>query len=248
MELEELKHNWELLGEQDPMWAILSVPDLKGGKWNVEEFFSTGVHDIDGFLQAARALEVEIPRGAALDFGCGMGRMTQALCPHFDSVVGVDLSNSMIRRANELNRFPEKCRYHLNTQPKLADFADCSFDFCMTFLVFQHMRPQYATQYLAELCRLLRPAGVLLFQIPVLSRIPAAERPAARAPAESDRNQPRPPPANEDPVIEMYATPLHEVARVLDDHGIAIISARSDRRAGPEFLSHEIWAVKFEQR
>jgi SAM-dependent methyltransferase len=244
MELDELKHNWELLGEQDPMWAILSVPNLKGGKWNVDEFFATGVRDIDGFLQAARALEIEIPRGAALDFGCGVGRMTQALCPHFESVAGVDVSSTMIRRANELNRYPGKCRYHLNTRPLLADFADRSFDFCMTFLVFQHMRPEYAKQYLAELCRLLRPGGVLLFQIPVLSKIPAAQRPPAPAPT----GEPRPPPTNVEPVIEMYATPFIEVARVFDDYGIAIISARSDRRAGPEFLSHEIWAVKSEQR
>ena len=238
MELDELKHHWELLGEQDPMWAILSVPNLKGGKWNIEEFFATGVRDIEGFLEAARALEIEIPRGAALDFGCGVGRMRKRCVLTSKSVAGVDVSSSMIRRANELNRYPERCSYHLNTRPKLADFADRSFDFCMTFLVFQHMRPEYAKEYLAELCRLLRPAGVLLFQIPVLSKVPAAERPPAPAPAESGRSEPRPPPGKVEPVIEMYATPFHEVARVLDDHGIAIISARSDRRAGPEFLSH----------
>ena len=35
----DLQSTWEDLAKQDPLWAILSVPAKKGGKWNLEEFF-----------------------------------------------------------------------------------------------------------------------------------------------------------------------------------------------------------------
>ena len=235
MELEELKQNWEVLGEQDPMWAILSDPNMKGGKWNQEEFFATGVRDIQGVMDAAQGLGLEIARHAALDFGCGIGRMTQALCARFQTVVGTDVSESMIRRAGHLNRYPESCRYHLNAKPHLGDFEDGQFDFCMTFLVLQHMRPEYAKGYLKELCRVLRPKGVLLFQIPTLCRVPGVK---------AGEDAPRTPKRPATGIIEMYATAFHEVARTLAEEHMQIVTARSDGRAGAEFLSHEFWAIK----
>jgi len=237
MEITELKYNWDLLGEKDPMWAILSDPNMKGGKWNEDDFFATGVRDIATFLETSRALDVCIPRGSALDFGCGIGRLTQALAEHFNSVVGSDVSESMIRRAEELNRHSDKCQYRLNTEPHLDCFDDGAFDFCITFLVLQHMKTEYAMAYIAEFCRVLRPEGVLLFQIPTTCKVPGAPPPPPDVPGVPPRRSP-------EGIIEMYATPLHDVVRLLDDNGLDVIAVRSDGRAGPEFLSHEIWALK----
>lgn len=237
MEISELKYNWDLLGERDPMWAILSDPNMKGGKWNEEEFFATGVSTVKIFLDTATALDLRIPRAAALDFGCGVGRLTQALAEHFDVVVGCDVSESMIRRARELNRHPAKCRYELNTEPDLRCFRDQEFDFCLTFLVLQHMKTAYAMAYIAEFCRVLRPNGVLLFQIPTACMVPGAPPPPEDVPGAAPRRHP-------DGIIEMYATPLHDIIRLLADKGLDVMALRSDGSAGPEFLSHEIWAVK----
>ena len=38
-------------------------------------------------------------RRSALDFGCGIGRLSQALAEHFDQVYGVDISPKMIELA-----------------------------------------------------------------------------------------------------------------------------------------------------
>ena len=43
-------------------------------------------------------------RALALDFGCGAGRLSRALAAHFEHVVGVDVSASMIETARALNR------------------------------------------------------------------------------------------------------------------------------------------------
>ena len=61
----------------------------------------------DGVLES---LGVEVRRRRALDFGCGAGRLSQALCEYFDSCDGVDVAPSMIDLARRFNRQGERCR------------------------------------------------------------------------------------------------------------------------------------------
>src|SRR6185503_17037824 len=132
------------------------------------------------------------------------GRLTQALAPHFRSVVGVDVAESMLKQARKLDRHPHVCRYHLNTRTDLRDFADASFDLCLTFLVLQHMKSAYARSYIVEFCRVLRPKGVLVFQIPTRLRIhgPPGALPAEAPDSDADSSTA---PPDSPPVIEMHA-------------------------------------------
>lgn len=43
MELAELQKHWHTYGKEDPLWAILTVPEFKGGKWDPDDFFQRGV-------------------------------------------------------------------------------------------------------------------------------------------------------------------------------------------------------------
>src|SRR5262245_2563521 len=91
MDLSALKEHWNRFGRTDPMWAILSWPGKEKGQWTPEEFFDTGVREIAYVLNYAKTLSVRYRRRRALDFGCGVGRLTQALAPHFEEVHGVDI-------------------------------------------------------------------------------------------------------------------------------------------------------------
>ena len=99
MDLKDLQKNWNRLAKQDALWAVISWPDKKGGKWVPEEFFQMGKDDISSLFDHLKKLGVAIPRWHALDFGCGVGRLTQALAPHFDKAVGVDIAPSMLKLA-----------------------------------------------------------------------------------------------------------------------------------------------------
>ena len=46
MDLKQLQKNWDEFGKTDPLWAILTSPDRKGGKWDPEEFFAQVMADI----------------------------------------------------------------------------------------------------------------------------------------------------------------------------------------------------------
>ena len=60
----------------------------------------------------ARGLSVR--KGRCLDFGCGIGRLTQALTEFFDVCDGVDISPTMIREAQEGNGYPDRCFFWMN--------------------------------------------------------------------------------------------------------------------------------------
>lgn len=166
MNLRGLKRNWNAFGKKDPLWAILTLDEKKGNKWDVEEFFARGRDEIEKVLESVSNLGLEVRRRQALDFGCGVGRLAQALAQHFEEVHGVDIAPSMIQLAERYNRCGDRCRYHLNDQQDLRLFPDAWFDFIYSNLTLQHMEPRYSKTYIREFVRVLAPEGVLVFQIP----------------------------------------------------------------------------------
>jgi SAM-dependent methyltransferase len=105
MQLSLLKHKWEVLAKSDPMWAILSDPRKKGRRWHPADFFKLGESEVDALVAEIEGAGFPLRRGTALDFGCGLGRLTQALCKHFDKCYGVDISPTMLAAAAQYNCF-----------------------------------------------------------------------------------------------------------------------------------------------
>lgn len=166
MSLRDLQRNWDEFGRTDPLWAILAHPDKKGQRWDVAQFFETGIREIDDVMRYVGTLGVPRERRRALDFGCGAGRLTQALARHFADVCGVDIAPSMIELAEKMNRHGTRCRYVLNEDDDLRGFRDQSFDFIYSSIVLQHVNPTHTKRYLREFLRLLGANGLLIFQLP----------------------------------------------------------------------------------
>jgi len=106
-------------------------------------------------------------RDDVLDFGCGVGRLTRSLAAHFGRCVGVDISAPMLAQAEELNRECDRCRFVLNATEDLRVFESASFDLVYTRYVLQHLPTRAMVRsYLSEFMRVLRPGGLLVFQLP----------------------------------------------------------------------------------
>lgn len=163
MGLERTRRDWTRLGSEDPLWAVLVTPESRGDRWAVEDFLATGRTEVDRVLERLRELG-RVPAGRALDFGCGAGRLSQALRRHFDEVVGVDFSAPMLERARQLD--PEgTVSYVLNERDDLKRFEDASFDLAYSSLVLQHIPTDDAVRYFAELVRVVRPGGIAAIQV-----------------------------------------------------------------------------------
>jgi SAM-dependent methyltransferase len=167
------KRDWEALAEIDPLWAILGDPARRGGGWEIEEFFATAEATLAPILAAAEQLGLPARRERALDFGSGVGRITRALGSRFESAVGVDISKRMVELARELNADQPKCTFLLNDSPDLRQFDACSFDVVFENLALQHLPGEALVwAYVSEFFRVVRPDGLVVFQLPSSVRWP----------------------------------------------------------------------------
>ena len=72
----------------NPMTAILS----NEANWDHDRFFETGKTWLDEHRAFAAGAGATLGGERALDFGCGIGRMTAALADYYTDVVGIEIS------------------------------------------------------------------------------------------------------------------------------------------------------------
>ena len=172
MSLADLQRTWEALGKEDPFWAVLTIRRFRHNRWDPDAFFEHGRREIRTVMDYVGQLGLDLRPGRALDFGCGVGRLTQSLADHFEEVVGLDISEPMLQTARRYNRHGHRCRYVVNTEDNLGLFEDGSFDFIYSNITLQHIPPEHSTSYVAEFFRILRPGGAAIFQLPACTAAP----------------------------------------------------------------------------
>lgn len=166
-DFQRLQATWEQLGQDDPLWAVYSRPDKRGGRWDLEEFLATGEADVQRLHDLLnRVAGAPVQPRHVLDFGCGVGRLSLAWKRRAERVTGVDVSQPMVERARRIAASLPGLDYHVNPRPDLADFADATFDLCFSFICLQHIPWSVARRYLADFGRVCRPGGWVMFQLP----------------------------------------------------------------------------------
>ena len=165
---------WDTLANVDPMWAILTDPSKLGLKWSEVDFFESGHREIGDLMAEIDRLVPGAPRDHALDFGCGIGRLSGALAEYYGHVDGVDVAPSMVSLARERNAHPDRCIFHLNPASNLRLFTDQTFDLIYSNIVLQHIQPSLALRYISEFARCAKPGGLVVFQAPHRRRLNAA--------------------------------------------------------------------------
>ena len=158
------RNDWEELAALDPLWAVLSDAEMRFNRWDHARFFRTGAQEIGALVAHAEQLGFPDQWHRALDFGCGVGRLTRALRAYFPECHGVDISSRMVQRARELT---PGCDFHINTETNLQLFDDSYFDLVYSVIVLQHQPSRaVALSYVNEFLRVLRRDGLLVFQLP----------------------------------------------------------------------------------
>jgi SAM-dependent methyltransferase len=159
------KRDWEELAEVDPLWAVLSADGLRGGRWELERFLATGEADVQAALAPSNELVRPAADGRVLDFGCGVGRLARPFGSRFEEYVGVDVAEGMVARARELHA--DLPSYTFLAAADLTQLPDASFDLVYSNLVLQHLPSRAAVErYLADFLRVVRPDGIVIFQLP----------------------------------------------------------------------------------
>jgi ubiquinone/menaquinone biosynthesis C-methylase UbiE len=257
MNLIDLKYLWNRYGKEDPLYQILSTHGYKKSGWSEKDFFDTGIKEIDLLMQEIKELNRKPHFGKSLDFGCGVGRLTQAMANYSDEVYGIDISDAMIDKARKYNQFEGKCFYEVNDEDSLCMFEDSYFDLIYSSITLQHMKPEYSKKYIKEFIRILKPSGLLIFQLPskeknifekilyavsnlkikklilyltpeFIHRVYLAYRFKGR----------------EKPVFEMHGIEKKDVIEILSDSGLMVLDVKENYASGPEWISFKYFASK----
>lgn len=166
MSFEQVRKDWTTLGAEDPLWAVLVDPDKRGGRWDAEAFLELGRRDVEVARDQLQRLGLPTTWERVLDFGCGAGRLSQALAQHAGEVVGLDVAAPMLETARGLDRTGGRISFVLNEDPDLRSFPDGHFDLVYTERVLQHLPRSVLETYLGEFARVLRPGGVAVVHCP----------------------------------------------------------------------------------
>jgi SAM-dependent methyltransferase len=159
---------WEKLGRTDPYYGVLDCDKFRSQKLeagSISEFFKSGDDHITCLFETVRRfVDSEFAPSSALDFGCGVGRCTIPLARLCRMVVGVDVSDSMLKeaRSNLLQRSISNVTL-VKTEEILAKSLG-PFDLIHSVLVFQHIPQVKGEKILEKLVSLLSNDGILAIQ------------------------------------------------------------------------------------
>ena len=141
----ETDDDWRHYGSFEPYYGVLTHDRfLKANLTEdaLEEFWQTGQDDVQRLWAQLTQQFGHRAVQHALDFGCGVGRLTRAMAQIATNAVGVDVSPDMI--AEGMIRLPPNVQLTTN-------LPDGPFDWINSYIVFQHIPPERGYELLEKL-------------------------------------------------------------------------------------------------
>ncbi|MES2945957.1 MAG: class I SAM-dependent methyltransferase [Pseudomonadota bacterium] len=114
---------------------------------------------------------VKVSPSDVVDLGCGTGRLLDF------ALTGVDSSAAMLKVAGR--KHPDRHLIQAGL-PRLEFAAGQSFQAAICFHVFMHLQPEVIEQSLSALARVIRPGGMLIFDLPSRHRRNLNRRPPSK--------------------------------------------------------------------
>jgi SAM-dependent methyltransferase len=165
-ELEAERARWERLA-RDPYYAVLNEDRFRLGE-SAEAaratFDASGERDVaETLAEIRRLIDPDFRPPRAVDFGCGVGRLTIPLARACGSVVGIDISQAMLDEAAKNCAARGVQNVTLVTSDDFfgqSGTVGRTVDFVHSYIVFQHIPPRAGLWLADALVRRLAAGGV----------------------------------------------------------------------------------------
>ncbi len=101
---------------------------------------------------------------ASLEIGCGIGRLVFPTCERFETSYGIDISENMIKYANEIkesNSAYSSAQFYVTKGTGEIPLDDESISYVYSFICFQHIPyVEIQLKYILEIDRILVDGGL----------------------------------------------------------------------------------------
>ena len=131
------------------------------GSTNEETARLTGLYSA---RQVSTALDLQ-SGDRVLELGCGVGRIGREIAPRVAHWEGCDISSNMLGVARERLAGLANTGFTELHRSSLQPLADASFDKAYCVAVFIHMDKEDFYLYLEDMARVLKPGGLLYFDV-----------------------------------------------------------------------------------
>ena len=162
-----MKKEWDARAKMDPLRAIATDHSQ-----NEDDFWRSGIDEIKSILGLGSSRFEKIvyqkdpKKMRVLEIGCGIGRLLIPTSRIFGQAIGVDVSSEMIHKGKKYVENLQNCQIFENNGIDLSEFSDNYFDFCFSFIVFQHIpEKKIVEKYISEVSRVLKPHCLFRFQV-----------------------------------------------------------------------------------
>jgi ubiquinone/menaquinone biosynthesis C-methylase UbiE len=155
---------WKYFGKKNPYFGVITHNKYKAESLTDDarrEFFSSGEIYIGNILNVVRDhLDQSYVPDRALDFGCGVGRLSIPLSKRCSYVCGVDVSESMIAEArkNCIEYGISNAEFVTNDDSLTQVRGD--FNLVHSYIVFQHIPVRRGEKIVKKMTSLLQENGI----------------------------------------------------------------------------------------
>ena len=154
---------WKAYGRTEPYYGVLSDERFRKKHLTpraLEEFFRSGEQDLDFFLATIRRhFDPQFTPKRALDFGCGVGRLTIPLARISSEVVAADVSTEMIAEAKRNCERRSISNVEFVQSDDRLSAVTGKFDFILSYIVFQHIPSRRSERILRAILDRLADGG-----------------------------------------------------------------------------------------
>ncbi|MEO0645277.1 MAG: class I SAM-dependent methyltransferase [Cyanobacteria bacterium J06650_10] len=169
-----VEKTWQYLGENDAYWSVMSDEQFRGVLTDEvhKRFYDSGkieAKTLKALIQRHGIQSKDIQ--TLLEYGCGVGRVSNWLCSEFEyaDVIGVDISQAHLEKAKfyikQVKHLSNFSTHHTNNLSSLKKLP--AFDIGYSRIVLQHSPPPIIKRALDALLGALNNGGLLVVQIPV---------------------------------------------------------------------------------
>ena len=232
--LEKTKNVWEILGQSEPHWSVLTDPKFKriSISKTISEFEKSG-------LDSAKTVQLLLEKIGCQNFedmsvfelGCGLGRVSIPLSSSFGKVYAVDISKYHLKYLEEKVKELGISTIETMLLQSIEDLDTLrNIDLFYSIITLQHNPPPIQKILLEKILQKINKGGYFVFQIPTYNKNYTFKIDEYRKKIHSG--------------MEMHCLPMQEIFSILSKAGCVPQLVLRDNYTGQTFESHTFVGTK----